>query len=69
MFRTLAKILMFGAGVMTFTVLAMLICILCEEVRVFSFGGAVTCMLFCVSLFISGFAALVKGVEFDRDWP
>lgn len=67
MFRTFATILMLGSGFMTFTVLAMLICILCEEVRVFSFGGAVTCMLFCASLAVSGFAAIMKGVEFDRD--
>lgn len=67
MFRTFATILMLGSGLMTFTVLAMLIYMLCEEVRVFSFGEAVTCMLFCASLFISGCAAFAKGVEFDRD--
>ena len=66
MFRALAKILMFSAGVMTFTLLAMLIVILCEETRTFSFVGSVYCMIFCVSLAISGFAAFMKGVDLDR---
>lgn len=67
MFRMFAKILMFSAGVMTFTLLAMLIAILCEETRTFSFVGSVTCMIFCASLAISGFAAFMKGAEFDED--
>jgi hypothetical protein len=56
------KIVLFGSGMLTFEVLAIFIVVLCEEARPSSFGVGVFCVLCCISLFISGCAAIMKGI-------